>query len=139
MTLRERYDCLLADLDGTLYRGKDAIPGAADAIERTALRVMYVTNNASRSPDDVATHLRELGFAADTADVVTSAQAAAIVLSEAVAPGSTVLVVGAQALEDEVRNVGLVPVRSAQPQPHGVAELLDRHHGAELLHDPGEH
>lgn len=120
MTLRGRYDCLLADLDGTLYRGKGAIPGAADALERAALRVMYVTNNASRSPDAVAEHLRELGFTADATDVVTSAQAAAIVLADAVPPGGSVLVVGAQALEDEVRNVGLKPVRSAQPQPDAV-------------------
>ena len=62
--LRAPYDALLLDLDGTLYLGKDAIPGTADALGDHAQRLLYVTNNASRTPSDVAAHLRELGFSA---------------------------------------------------------------------------
>jgi beta-phosphoglucomutase-like phosphatase (HAD superfamily) len=32
MRLAEGYDALLFDLDGVLYRGDQAIPGAADAL-----------------------------------------------------------------------------------------------------------
>ena len=63
--LLARHDVLLADLDGTLYRGQDAVPGAVDAVKDAAargVRTVYVTNNASRRPADVAEHLAELGL-----------------------------------------------------------------------------
>ncbi len=31
-TLLDRHDLVLADLDGTLYQGREAIPGAVDAV-----------------------------------------------------------------------------------------------------------
>jgi glycerol-1-phosphatase len=114
--LLDRYDVLLADLDGTLYRGPVAIPGAAQAVldagER-GVRTVYVTNNASRSPGDVAGHLVELGFPAEPDDVVTSSQAAAALLAEQLAPGSPVLIVGTDALAAEVEAVGLGTTREA--------------------------
>lgn len=114
--LLARYDVLLADLDGTLYRGPVAVPGAAEAVlgagER-GVRTVYVTNNASRTPADVAGHLVELGFPAGPDDVVTSSQAAAALLAEQLAPGSTVLVVGTGALAGEVEAVGLATTREA--------------------------
>lgn len=108
--LLARHDVLLADLDGTLYRGPAAIPGAADAVKEAArrgVRTAYITNNASRRPSDVAAHLAELGFPATEDDVVTSAQAGAALLAGRLPPGAPVLVVGTEALADEVRAVGL--------------------------------
>ncbi len=121
-TLRSGYDSLLLDLDGTLYLGSEAIPGASKAIAGGSQQLIYVTNNASRSPTDVARHLSELGFAADDEDVVTSSQAAARVLSERLEPGSAVLIVGADALANEVARVGLRPVRSATDDPRAVVQ-----------------
>ncbi len=54
----------------------------------------FVTNNASRPPQVVAEHLRELGVHAAEADVVTSAQAGARMLAELLPPGARVLAVG---------------------------------------------
>ena len=121
-TLRENYDALLLDLDGTLYQGPQEIPGAREALAAGTQSCYYVTNNASRSPGDVAEHLTELGFAADESTVVTSSQSAARLLAENVAPGSAVLVVGTEALADEVRNVGLRPVRSFEDAPAAVVQ-----------------
>ena len=121
-TLRENYDALLLDLDGTLYQGPQEIPGAREALATGTQPCYYVTNNASRSPGDVAEHLTELGFAADESTVVTSSQSAARLLAENVAPGSAVLVVGTEALADEVRNVGLRPVRSFEDAPAAVVQ-----------------
>ncbi|QIS03079.1 HAD-IIA family hydrolase [Nocardia brasiliensis] len=110
--LRDRYEALLLDLDGTLYRGPVVIEGAPAALAaEDAQRLVYVTNNASRAPATVAAHLAELGFAATTDDVVTSAQAAARLLAERLAPGADVLVVGTDDLAAEVAAVGLRPVR----------------------------
>ena len=115
-TLLDRHDLVLADLDGTLYRGREAVPGAVEAVRAAAergVRTLYVTNNASRSPAAVAAHLAELGFAAEVDDVATSSQAAAALLAEQLPEGAKVLVVGTAALVDEVEAVGLVPVDSA--------------------------
>ncbi|MEU1431404.1 HAD-IIA family hydrolase [Nocardia sp. NPDC005746] len=113
MRLRDRFEALLLDLDGTLFRGHERIPGAPEALSAgaPAQRLMYVTNNASRSADAVALHLRELGFDAHEDEVVTSAQAAARLLAQRIPPGSTVLVVGTDDLMSEVENVGLQAIR----------------------------
>ncbi|KAA2252897.1 HAD-IIA family hydrolase [Solihabitans fulvus] len=111
------YDALLLDLDGTVYRGGEAVPGAAEAVasaREQGVAVRFVTNNASRAPQQVAEHLSQLGFGAAVREVSTSAQAAAAVLATRVPAGSSVLVLGTEALADEVRSVGLVPVRTAE-------------------------
>ena len=112
-TLLDRHDLVLADLDGTLYRGKEAVPGAVEAVRAAGeqgVRTVYVTNNASRSPDAVAAHLAELGFPADVDDVATSSQAAAALLAEQLPQGAAVFVVGTAALSAEVEAAGLKPV-----------------------------
>ncbi len=114
--LLDRHDLVLADLDGTLYRGRAAVPGAVEAIRAAGergVRTVYVTNNASRSPADVAVHLAELGFPAGAADVATSSQAAAVVLAQQLSGGARVLVVGTAALAAEIAAVGLTPVDEA--------------------------
>ena len=120
--LRDGYDALLLDLDGTLYQGPQEIPGAREALAAGQQSCYYVTNNASRRPGEVAEHLTELGFDADESTVVTSSQTAARLLAENVAPGSPVLIVGTEALADEIRHVGLRPVRSFEDAPAAVVQ-----------------
>ncbi|NKY88204.1 HAD-IIA family hydrolase [Nocardia veterana] len=112
-SLRDGFEALLLDLDGTLYRGAEVITGAPEALLAggAGQRLMYVTNNASRSAAVVADHLRELGYPARETDVVTSAQAAAHVLASRLSAGATVLIVGTDDLAAEIENVGLRPVR----------------------------
>lgn len=121
-TLGRQHDCLLLDLDGTVFRGHEATLGAVDSLSGLDARLLYVTNNASRAPQQVAEHLRELGFSADAEDVVTSAQSAARVLAYQLAADARVLVVGTDALADEVRNVGLQPVRQFSEEPVAVVQ-----------------
>lgn len=115
MPLVERYDAALCDLDGVLYLDEDPVPHAAQAVaaaRAAGQRFAYVTNNASRTPEAVAARLSRLGIPADPADVVTSAQAAARTLAERLPVGATVLVVGTDALADEVLARGLRIVRT---------------------------
>jgi len=124
--LLDRHDFLLADLDGTLYRGAGAVPGAVEAVRGAAergVRTVFVTNNASRRPADVAAHLTELGFAAATEDVVTSSQAAAAMLAEQLAPASAVFVVGTDALAAEITGVGL----AVAPRGDDAAAVVQGH------------
>ncbi|MER7369752.1 HAD family hydrolase, partial [Nonomuraea wenchangensis] len=72
--LIDGYDTLLLDLDGVVYLGSRAVPGAPAALGEArarGVRLAYVTNNASRTPAAIAAHLRELGAPATAEDVVT--------------------------------------------------------------------
>lgn len=123
--LIDAYDAALFDLDGVVYLGPAAVPGAAEGIAELrdrGVRVGFVTNNAARSPHAVVDHLSRLGIGAAVADVVTSAQAGARLLAELVEPGALVLVVGTAALAAEVRAVGLVPTSSVQQVPAAVIQ-----------------
>ena len=107
------YDLAMLDLDGVVYIGGEAVPGAASRLAEARAagqRLAFVTNNASRPPDDVAAHLRELGVDADAADVVTSAQAAARVLRERFGAGAAVALLGGRGLDAALRAEELVPV-----------------------------
>ncbi len=124
-TLAEAYDVLLFDLDGVVYIGGKAIPGAPEALQaakRSGAHVAYVTNNASRTPAAVASLLDGMGAPVTEADVVTSAQAAARLLADRLPPKSKVLVIGATALSLAVRERGLVPVTTADAQPAAVVQ-----------------
>lgn len=109
--LCECYDVAMLDLDGVVYRGADAVWGAADALRQAhaaGMTLSYVTNNASRNPDDIAAHLNRLGMPdVRGADVVTSAQAVAHLLADAVPADSEVLVLGAKGLYDALAERGL--------------------------------
>ncbi|GLV50452.1 haloacid dehalogenase [Thermobispora bispora] len=123
--LLDAYDTLLLDLDGVVYLGGHAVPGAPEALaeaRRRGLRLAFVTNNASRTPAAIAAHLTELGIPACADDVVTSAQAAARLVAERVPPGSAVLVVGGMGLRMAVRAHGLRPVTTALESPAAVVQ-----------------
>jgi glycerol-1-phosphatase len=107
------YDLAMLDLDGVVYVGGEAVPGAAAhlaAARDQGMRLAFITNNASRPPGTVAAQLRDLGVDAAEEDVVTSAQAAARVLHERFGAQASVVSLGAVGLEDALRAQGLKPV-----------------------------
>ncbi|HEY6278894.1 MAG TPA: HAD-IIA family hydrolase [Streptosporangiaceae bacterium] len=119
------YDVVLTDLDGVVYLGTSAVPGAPEALEAAVaagLRIVYVTNNASRTPSAIAAQLAALGLPARAADVVTSAQAGATLLAERVPAGSEVLVVGGTGLRWALRERGFRPVSVASGQTAAVIQ-----------------
>ncbi|WP_179475508.1 HAD-IIA family hydrolase [Mycolicibacterium vinylchloridicum] len=128
-SLVDAYDCLLLDLDGTVFRGHSPTPGAVEVLAAVAARKIFVTNNASRSAGEVADHLVALGFAADAGDVMTSAQSAARAMSRRLPPESKVLVVGTDSLAAEIALVGLAPVRSHNDAPVAVVQGHSPHTG----------
>lgn len=126
--LISRFDALLCDLDGVVYRGDHAIPGGPESLKRareSGVPVLYVTNNASRSPAVVAEQISRLGAPAQESDVVGSAQVAAKLLAERLEPGTPVLITGARALAREISAVGLTPVRSQVERPRAVVQGFD--------------
>lgn len=123
--LVDRYDAILLDLDGTVYRGERALPAAEDAIaaiRNAGTAIRFVTNNASRAPAEVASLLNAMGIPADPAEVSTSGRTAAAMVAERLDPGAEVLVLGTEALAEEARAVGLQPVRDARPSVAAVLQ-----------------
>jgi HAD superfamily hydrolase (TIGR01450 family) len=111
--LADIYDLAMLDLDGVVYIGGEAVPGAAAHLARARehrMRLAFITNNASRTAAEVAGQLRDLGVQADDDDVVTSAQAAAHLLAERYGVGASVALLGGRGLEEALRAEGLVPV-----------------------------
>lgn len=134
--LAEAYDALFLDLDGVVYRGRDPVPGAVAGLEAArdaGARVVFVTNNASRTPGEVAEHLSGLGVPAEPDEVVTSAQAAAACLAARVPAGAPVLVVGGGGLVDAVRACGLHPVTHEEDGPAAVVSGFHPDLGWRLL------
>jgi len=119
------YDVALLDLDGVVYLGGAAIPGAAEALRKAdaaGMRLAYVTNNAFRTPAAIAALLTSFGVPAAPEDVVTSAQAAARLLAERLPAGAPVLVIGGSGLRMAVRERGLRPVSTAADRPRAVVQ-----------------
>lgn len=131
-TLAEAHDLLLFDLDGVVYVGEDAVPGAVDAIGRACAEgraVGYATNNASRTPQEVADHLRRLGLPARDAEVTTSSQAAAQLVVERLGAGARVLPVGGPGVRAALVEAGLEPVSPSDAAPAAVVQGFGRQLG----------
>ncbi|GAA3532365.1 HAD hydrolase-like protein [Aeromicrobium panaciterrae] len=124
--LSEIHDLAMLDLDGVVYVGADAVPGAADSLRRArsaGMRLAYITNNASRTAAEIARHLSELQMPEVTErDVVTSAQAVAHLVADAVPAGSAVLLVGGEGLRQPLEERGLRCVSSLGDEPAAVVQ-----------------
>lgn len=131
------HDLVMLDLDGVVYRGPDAVPGAAEALRGVADRgvgLAYLTNNAARPAGVVAQHLRDLSMPlSDDGEVVTSAQAVATLMAERLDAGARVLVVGGAGLREALQQHDLVPVSGLDEDPAAVVQGFDASVGWEQL------
>ncbi len=105
--LLDKYDHVLLDLDGCVYVGETPIRGSAEAI--TELRgagkeVMFLTNDARRSPEDYVRKLWSIGLRASLEEVVTVGAVIQYVL--AASPGTSTYVIGAPAIFRHVGDAG---------------------------------
>ncbi|MFD1644505.1 HAD-IIA family hydrolase [Haloarchaeobius litoreus] len=107
----------IVDLDGTVWRGEEVIPGAAegiDALTDAGLAVQFVTNSTSVDREAFPDTLESMGIPGDVAGVSTSASATATYLAEH-HPNADVYVVGSDVLYDELRGAGLTIVSEPDP------------------------
>lgn len=75
---RHRYKAILADLDGTINRGNQLIPGAAETYKRVSdkdVRWIFISNSARRLAKELAEKINGLGLAVSRDQVVNSASA----------------------------------------------------------------
>ncbi|MEX0698831.1 MAG: HAD-IIA family hydrolase [Acidimicrobiia bacterium] len=77
---------VVCDLDGVVYRGNEPVPGSAialAALDAAGWKIIFSTNNSARTPEEVAERIGSItGYEAHPEQVVTSAAAAADLLSE---------------------------------------------------------
>lgn len=81
----ERPAGLLLDLDGTLYEGEAAVPGAAESVEAlraAGLALRFVTNTTRVPRRTLAEWLAGYGISADREEIFTAPLAAAAWLEE---------------------------------------------------------
>lgn len=102
------YRGFLIDLDGTMYRGNEAIDGAKqfiDALHKNHLPYLFVTNNSSRTPEDVASHLRQIGIETTSDHVFTASQATAKFLQKNL-DGKKIYLIGEKGIHDALIEEG---------------------------------
>jgi len=75
MTSISPFEAVIFDLDGTLFRGSTAIPGAVKAVNRLREQIpcRFLSNNGERQSKALADRLQGLGFDAEDSDIVSSA------------------------------------------------------------------
>lgn len=72
------YKGYLIDLDGTMFNGSEVIDGAVDFIERLneqEIPYLFLTNNATRHPEEIQKKMQAMGFTTSAARFYTSALA----------------------------------------------------------------
>jgi phosphoglycolate/pyridoxal phosphate phosphatase family enzyme len=98
------------DLDGVVYLGDQAIPGASDSINQLLLRkknVNFLTNNSSVTRAAYVSKLERMGIVIDQNDVYTSAYATALHLQNIGAAGSNAFVIGEIGVQQEIASIGV--------------------------------
>lgn len=130
--LVDDHDLLVVDLDGVVYVGARAVRGAVESLAaaaRAGTARCFATNNASRTPAEVAEQLRQLGIEAGADDVVTSSQAAAELVREHCGERATVLAIGGPGVAAACQRAGLRLVASAADRPAAVVQGYGDHVG----------
>lgn len=101
---------LLIDLDGVLYRGMTALPGAQAFVKwlhDMDIAFRLVTNNATLTPEQYVQKLAGMGIAIEENEVFTSALATALYLKDAGHSGKSVYVIGQDGLVHALQGIGM--------------------------------
>lgn len=113
MALADAFDGFLVDLDGVVWVGREAVPGAVEALRELGAagkRIVFVTNNPGRPAATYAERLREAGVPAEPEQVVTAGEATARLAAERAGGGSGAFTIGAPAFHESVAAAGLEPL-----------------------------
>jgi 4-nitrophenyl phosphatase len=99
---------LVIDLDGSVYVGDKPISGVPEALEELrskGIKLLFLTNNATKTPQEYVEKLEGMGIRASIEEVLTSSVIAASYIKRVYGP-SRIFVVGTKALEEVLRSHG---------------------------------
>ncbi|MBM5804520.1 MAG: HAD-IIA family hydrolase [Candidatus Verstraetearchaeota archaeon] len=107
MTRKLDFKAFILDLDGNIYRGDRPVEGAAgviDALRKKGKKVLFLTNNSTRTPQEYTEKLRGMGIETSPEEILTSSIATAIYMRNLERGG--VYVVGEAALKSAIAGEG---------------------------------
>ncbi len=121
----KKYKGYLIDLDGTMYRGTEKIDAAVRFVRKLAARnipYLFVTNNSTRTPEQVAEKLRGFDIPATAEQIFTSAMATANYIHER-KNNAKIYFIGEKGLYEALKTEGF---RFAREDADTVVVGLDR-------------
>jgi len=121
----KHYKGYLIDLDGTMYRGEEQIEEASrfiEALKEKGIPYLFVTNNSTRKPEQVADKLNRFNIPTTKEQVFTTSNATANYIKEQ-KENASVYMIGEEGLTFALEEVGL---RITDDQPDFVVSGLDR-------------
>ncbi|WP_088041324.1 TIGR01457 family HAD-type hydrolase [Bacillus sp. EAC] len=128
----KQYKGYLIDLDGTMYRGEEQIEEASHfikALKEKNIPYLFVTNNSTRKPEQVAEKLNRFNIPTTKDQVFTTSNATANYIKEQ-KENATVYMIGEEGLEYALEEVGL---KLTDDYPDFVVSGLDRNINYEKL------
>ncbi|WP_050616270.1 TIGR01457 family HAD-type hydrolase [Bacillus testis] len=121
----KQYKGFLIDLDGTMYKGTEKIEEAGQFVhelKRRGLPYLFVTNNSSRTPAQVAEKLRAFDIPTEDEQVFTTSQATANYLYS-IKPNATIYLIGEEGIRHALQEKGFTFV---EENPDFVVTGIDR-------------
>ncbi|WP_041091037.1 TIGR01457 family HAD-type hydrolase [Jeotgalibacillus soli] len=119
------YKGYLIDLDGTIYRGSEKIEEAVHFVQQLnakGIPYLFVTNNSSKTPEQVAEHLKGFDVPATKDQVFSSAMATAAYIADE-KEGASVYMIGGDGLKLALQEKGMTIITES---PDYVVVGLDR-------------
>ncbi|KAJ6625088.1 HAD-like domain-containing protein [Mycena sp. CBHHK59/15] len=118
--LLDKYDTWMFDCDGVLWHGDRLIDGAVDVLEILRARkkkVLFVTNNATKSRKSYKGKFDQLGVEAHVDEIYGSAYVAAVYISSVMKlpKDKKVYVIGMKGMEEELREEGVTFLGGMDP------------------------
>lgn len=137
-SLIEKYDTWMFDCDGVLWHGDRPVEGAVevlDTLRKRGKRLLFVTNNATKSRRSYKSKFDQLGVQATVDEIYGSAYAAAVYVSSVMKlpKDKKVYVIGASGLEEELREEGVSFIGGTDPADN----TLEPFELANFTLDPG--
>jgi 4-nitrophenyl phosphatase len=134
--LPDRVRLVIFDLDGVVYRGTDAIPGAPELVgwlHALGVAVRFATNNSMVTRDAYVERLAAMGIPTDVEEIVTSTSATVEHLAQHAPAVRSVLAIGAEGMHRELEAAGLEVTRPADVRPRLPGGPLGRHFDAVVV------
>jgi len=112
-TFIDQFDVFLFDCDGVLWSGDHVFPRVAEAIDMLrsrGKRLVFVTNNSTKSRRDYKKKFDKVGIRAEEEEVFGSSYSAAVYIARIMklpAPKNKVFVLGETGIEQELASEGV--------------------------------
>src|SRR4051794_3454704 len=117
--LTGQYSGLILDMDGVIYRGNQALPGARElfpALRSAGLSFILLTNNSTLTQQEYSAKLARMGIVVDPGAIWTSAVATSLYLMQHFPEGGGVYVLGASSLLSTITSAPRFFVDSSHPK-----------------------